>query len=673
MRKSAHRKPNGGLHGRETAARRARGTARPAGARGPLVAGAWLAPLAPFARRMPGFLGRSLAFASQPGAFKLRQGAKWLLLSSLVGVVAGLGAVAFKYMFDAVLAVTWGEVIGILPRAPQGEPEAFAIHARGSLTLWALVAMPALGGLLSGLIVSRLAPEAEGHGTDSAIDAFHRNQGIIRRRIPFVKGVASAITIGSGGSGGREGPIAQIGAGFGSMLADVFHLGAKGRRVLLAAGIGAGVGAIFRAPLAGAVFAAEVLYRDEDIETDVLLPATIAAIISYSVFGAWFGFGHLFAGTSDLAFTGPLELLPYLVLALVSVGAAGIYTETFYGLEAFWHRLPLPAWLRPGIGGAAAGALGLVLYLATDDRTVLSVLGSGYGVLEEAMTSDAASTGIGILLLVAFGKIVATSFSIGSGGSGGVFGPSMVIGGTLGGVVGKAFHALSPTLAPHPGAFVVVGMAGFFTAAANTPISTVIMVSELTGNYQLLIPSMWVAALAMLLGRRFSIYRSQLPNRFHSPAHMGAQVTTMALRTTVEAVYKKRRRVQTVRADATLSQMVALVDESHQRLFPVVDEADLLIGAFRIEDLTHALEGTGVKGGIIAADLMERYGKAPTVLPGDPLDRAMGIVCTGLREEVLVVDPADPRKLLGMLTRADVLVGYSRAVARNAVVRDTEE
>lgn len=603
---------------------------------------------------------------TMPGAFKLRQGAKWLALSAVVGVVAGLGAVAFKYMFDAVVALSWGEVIGVLPRVPEGEAHAFHIVATGTLAHWALVVVPALGALAAGLLVTKLAPEAAGHGTDGAIASFHHGKGLMRRRIPFIKAIASALTIGAGGSGGREGPIAQIGAGFGSMLADWMHLGTRGRRVLLAAGIGAGVGAIFRAPLAGAVFAAEVLYRDEDLETDVLLPATIAAIVGYSVFGLWFGFGHLFGGTAGLTFSSPLELLPYTVLALVCVAAAALYTGVFYGTEKAFQRLPLPVWLRPALGGAATGGLALLLLLATGDRTSLSVMGAGYGILERAMSSNVQAVGVGMLALIAVGKILSTSLSIGSGGSGGVFGPSMVIGGCLGGVVGWGFHAVVPQAAPHPGAFVIVGMAGFFTAAANTPISTVIMVSELTGNYQLLVPAMWVAALAMLLGRRFSIYKNQLPNRFHSPAHLGAQVTSMALNSTVEHVYKKRRKVLLVDADATLEQILAQLGQSAQRLFPVTGSAGQLVGAFRIEDLTHALEKSGTQSELRARDLMADYGRVPTVTPDDPLARAMGIVSVGLREEVLVVERERPQHVLGLLTRADILVGYSRAVAANA-------
>ncbi len=614
-------------------------------------------------RRLPDGLRRLGYALAHPGTFSLRQGARTFILASLVGLAAGLAAVGFKYLLDLVTAFSWGHLIGMNPHGASGEPKAVAFEATGELMPLALVAVPAFGGLLAGWLVHRFAPEAAGPGTGHAIEAFHQNKGMIRNRVPLVKAVASAITIGTGGSGGREGPIAQIGAGIGSMIADWMHLGPRGRRILLSAGIGAGVGAIFRAPLAAAVFATEVLYRDEDLETDVLLPATIAAIVGYSVYGSWFGFGHILRGTSDLMFTGPLELIPYLVLALASVAAAGAYSSMFLGMTEAFKQLPISPWLKPSIGGVLAGLVALGLYLMVEDTTVLAVLGPGSRILEWSMDTDVERLGIRLLLIVALGKMVTTSFSIGSGGAGGTFGPAIVIGGALGGMIGKAFHAIAPALAPHPGAFVLVGMAGFFTVVANTPISTVIMVSELAGNYQLLIPAMWVASLCMLLGRRITIYPDQLPNRFHSPAHMGRQIRDMVTSSTVGDVYKKRRKVLQVPEDATLGDIVRMVGASHQRLFPVVDEAGELVGAFRIEDLTHALEEHGVRAKVEARDLIVGHGRPPTVCEDEPLDRAVGIVCSGLREEVLVVDPGDPTRVQGLLTRADILVGYNRAVA----------
>ena len=318
-----------------------------------------------------------------------------------------------------------------------------------------------------------------------------------------MKIVASALTLGTGGSGGREGPIAQTGAGFGSFLGGVLRLRPAERRILMAAGMGAGIAAIFRAPLAGALFAAEVLYRSPDFESEVIIPAALASVIAYCTFGSVYGWTPLFILTPEvidvLTFDNPLQLAPYTLLALAMVVLAMIYTRSFYLLGYLFRRLPIRPHFRPAIGALLSGMLGVGLYYLFDERQqVLAVLSFGYGVLQEAMTisptSESSLLLAAILLAVALGKILTTGLTIGSGGSGGVFGPSMVIGGAGGGALGIVLHRIWPALAPHPATFVVIGMAGFFAAAAKTPFSTLVMVSELTGNYNLLLPTLWVCA-----------------------------------------------------------------------------------------------------------------------------------------------------------------------------------
>jgi CIC family chloride channel protein len=223
---------------------------------------------------------------------------------------------------------------------------------------WLLLLIPTLGGIVSGLLVFTIAPEAEGHGTDAVIAAYHYKQGQIRPRVPLVKIIASAVTLGTGGSGGREGPIAQIGAGFGSLLANLLRLRPVDRRVLMAAGMGAGIAAIFRAPLAGTVFAAEVLYSSPEFESEVIIPAGIASVVSYCIFSAYVGLGTLFS-IPDMAFGGPLELGPYLLLALFM---AMLYTRVFYGCKRLFDRLPIHRYFKPAIGAFLTGLVGFLLY-----------------------------------------------------------------------------------------------------------------------------------------------------------------------------------------------------------------------------------------------------------------------------------------------------------------------
>ena len=447
-----------------------------------------------------------LSLLGQP----VRAQARVLCLSVLVGLVAGAGAIVFFVATKTAEHFALGAAVGYRPeQPPAGEAQLSQLKEFDSpFRPWLLLVVPTLGGLMSGWLVFTVAPEAEGHGTDSVIAAYHQKQGEIRTRVPLIKIVASSLTIGSGGSGGREGPIAQIGAGFGSLLARLLHLRPVERRILVAAGMGAGVAAIFRAPLAGALFAAEVLYSSPEFEPEVIMPAAIASVVAYCTFGLFAGWQPLFA-TPDLTFTNPLELVPYTLLVVLLVALAMLYTRTFYAIQRLFNRLALPRQLKPAIGACLTGLIGLLLYLAFGTQQVLSVLSFGYGAIQQALAAEGTITA-GVLFAIAVGKIVTTGLTIGSGGSGGVFGPSMVIGGCGGGALGVLLHQLAPSLVPHPASFVVVGMAGFFSAAAKTPFSTIVIVSEMTGGYHLLLPSLWVCSLAFMLSDRQSIYSSQV-------------------------------------------------------------------------------------------------------------------------------------------------------------------
>src|ERR671926_383493 len=282
---------------------------------------------------------------------------RWLLLGTSIGIVAGLGAIAFYLAIDWSTHFFLGELVGYLPPSPVGEG---APVLRPMQRPWLLPVVVGLGGLLSGLIVFNLAPEAEGHGTDAAIAAIHHRQGRVRARIPPIKLVASAITIGSGGSGGREGPTAQISAGFGSLLGQWLKLKPLDRRIAVAAGMGAGIGAIFRAPLGGALMGAEILYL-HDLEVEAIIPALIASIVGYAIYGAYFGFAPIFGAQPDLALGAPIQLVYYAALGVLA-GLGGIlYARVFYGTTGLFHRLRLPVWFKPALGGLLVGGLALVV------------------------------------------------------------------------------------------------------------------------------------------------------------------------------------------------------------------------------------------------------------------------------------------------------------------------
>jgi chloride channel protein, CIC family len=604
---------------------------------------------------------------------RLRPQVRLLGLALGVGVVSGLGAILFYLACQVVVHYALDNIAGYHPQSPQGEPGVFA-ESTTPLQPWLLVLVPALGGLLSGLLVFTIAPEAEGHGTDAAIAAYHFRQGKIRPRVPLVKIIASALTIGSGGSGGREGPIAQIGAGFGSFLGGLLRLRASERRVLMAAGMGAGVAAIFRAPLAGALFAAEVLYRSPDFESEVIMPASLACVTAYCTFGMCFGWETLFKIPTDVIgvqhFDNPVHLLSYSLLGGLMAVLAMLYTRSFYGLTHLFRLLPLRPHLKPALGALLTGLLGVALYLAfwkatgQPDTRVLSVLSFGYGILQDALTVPATGQPdlslAAILLAVALGKIATTGLTIGSGGSGGVFGPSMVIGGCGGGALGIVLHRLWPGSVPHPGSFVIVGMAGFFAAAAKTPVSTLVIVSEMTGNYNLLLPTLWVCALAFLVSDEQSIYSSQVESRSRSPAHQGDYVREVLAGMVVSGFVDNSGPTPTLRPDEPLAEVVERLGNSTYHGLPVTDGDGRYLGLVALEEVHLASQFEHLRPLIVAADLM-RADVTP-LHADDRLDRAVELFVESDRLVLPVVDGTPEQRVIGIVRRADITAAYLRRV-----------
>lgn len=600
------------------------------------------------------------------GQRRLRSQARLLGWSILVGIVAGLGAIVFFSACQLVVHYTLDAIAGYHAASPGGEPPLFG-ETDQSFRPWLLLIIPTVGGLLSGFIVYTLAPEAEGHGTDAAIAAYHLHQGQIRPRVPLIKIVASAVTLGTGGSGGREGPIAQIGAGFGSFLGNILRLRPVERRILMAAGMGAGVAAIFRAPLAGALFAAEVLYCSSDFESDVIIPAALASTSAYCTFAMAFGWKPLFEIPPDVAevltFNNPLSLALYLILALFLVLLAMIYTRTFYGLTHLFHRLPFRPHWKPALGAFLTGFLGLALY-GLFGQQVLAVLSFGYGILQDVMShsaDDPPKLSFALLLLaVAVGKILTTSLTIGSGGSGGIFGPSMVIGGCAGGAVGIVFQHLWPGLVPHPAAFAIVGMAGFFAAAAKTPFSTLVIVSEMTGNYSLLLPTLWVCTLAFLLSDEQSIYRSQVLSRSLSPAHQGDYVREVLVGLFVRQFVKPQAEIFTLRPIDRLADVLTRLAHAPYQAVPVTDPAGRLLGVVSLEEVHLASQSPNLSSLILAADLMR--GDVTPLQLDDRLDRAQELFVENDLLALPVVDNLTDLRVVGIVKRSDIAGAYLRQV-----------
>ncbi|MGF1510990.1 MAG: chloride channel protein [Myxococcota bacterium] len=564
-----------------------------------------------------------------------------LVLAAVMGVLAGLGAAVFEVAVAVVKTGLLDGLAGYRAPAASGDHPLFG-HTETPLRPWVLAFLPALGGLVGGAVVYLLAPNADGSGTDTAIDAYHNRRAVIRTRIPVVKTIASAITLGTGGSAGREGPIALIGAGIGSVLAMFLRLNVRERRMLMVAGMAAGIGAIFRAPLAAALFSAEVLYREMDMEFEVIVPSVISSIVAFSTFTLMFGAEPLFS-TPAFRFQDPRELISYTVLALACSASAWLFIRLFGRIQSFFRKLRVPKICKPTLGGLGVGVFAFV---------APETIGSGYGFLQTAFESEPQ---LSLLLLLVFGKMVTTALTVGSGQSGGVFGPSIVIGGAVGGLVAMGCRAVLPETMPPHGAFIMVGMAGFFSAAANTPLSSIIMVSEMTGNYRLIVPTMWVCVISFMLVRKSSLFEGQLAGRSASPVHLGEMMQEVLERLTVkDALQRCAEPLITVHAGTSLAELIERFANSHHSSFPVVDDRGHLVGVVDDAALRQAVAMEGMKSLIVAHDLTET---APTLSEDDSLHEAMNKMVTSGHDELVVVDRTGSRPV-GALSRRVLVAAY---------------
>ena len=603
--------------------------------------------------------GANRAEAAPPGgrAFDLARASKWALYFIAIGLIAGTGSIVFNYLCQLGIHLFMDVMAGYMPPSPAGEQHLLP-RSNTPFNRWVLFFLPAIGGLFSGWLVYTFAPEAEGHGTDAAIDAYHNKGGFIRGRVPFIKTIASAITLTTGGSGGREGPIAQIGAGFGSFLATRLKLSNRERRIMMAAGIGAGVGSIFRAPLAGALFAAEVLYRDPEFESEVIIPAGISSVVAYCLFCLVFGWGSLFE-SPPFKFQNPLELGPYLALSIVLVGFSWFYVKAFYGTAGFFYRIKkIPNHIKPAIGGLITGMIGFFWP---------HCLAFGYGFAQQALNNELTSA---FLLTLAFGKILTTSFTIGSGGSGGVFGPSIVIGGALGGAVGRTFHALMPSVVLQPGAFVVVGMAGFFTAVSNTPISTIIFVSEMTNSYHLLLPSLLVCSVCYMAARRWTIFHCQVQSKIDSPAHAGDFFVDVLQTFRVNDLTERIKDVRLIPQDMTFLEFKHYFSQTTQHYFPVIDGEGRMVSIFSINDVREVLFSSEIEHLVVMKDI--GTSEIIKTTPSEDLNSVLTKFTTKNIDSLPVVEQEDAGILIGMLNRREVIAFYNEKVAEMKTTKTSD-
>jgi chloride channel protein, CIC family len=576
---------------------------------------------------------------------------KWVIIGVSIGAIAGIGATLFYFMIQIVTNTMLGGITGFFPPNPAGELQAL-VSVRPDFFLIPVSA--ALGGLVAGAIVYGLAPEAEGHGTDEAIAAFHRKDGKIRRRVPIVKAIASAFTIGSGGSGGREGPTAQIAAGFGSFVGDLFRLPTKDRRIAVAVGIGAGIGSIFKSPFGGAILSGEILYSGGDFEVEALLPGFIASPVGYVIFASITGFTPIFGGGISYVFTQPRNLLIYALLGIICGLVGRLYTTTFYSVRRQFSSLRIPKFLRPMIGAAVAGLIGVLFP---------QVLGLGYGFLQYLIDGNLAAAApnfvvmplVVSLLLIVLLKILATSLTVGSGGSAGVFAPSLVIGGFVGATVWVVVDYLLPGWITVPAPVVIIGMMALFAGVGRVPIAVILMVSEMTGTLSLLAPSMVAVVIAYFVtGPKYTIYKSQVLKRSESPAHIGEY--NVPLLTKIYVVDAMNPNVSTMSPSDSVRKAYQMMLDRGFKGIPIVDSGKP-VGIVTMSDVItvprEAMETTHL------ADVMTR--NLYLAYPEESLFDVMNVMTTHGIGRLPVVS-RQSGQLVGLITRTDVMRAYDRVV-----------
>jgi CIC family chloride channel protein len=439
----------------------------------------------------------------------------------------------------------------------------------------------------------------------------------------------------------------QIGAGFGSFLANKLKLSDEDRRILLIAGTSGGIGSIFRSPLGGAIFGAEVLYHD-DFEAQGIVPSLISSIVAYSIFCSVFGWGELFR-MPEFYFHTPKILLFYAVFGILIALLGRFYVAVYFFVQRWFQNLRIPRIYKPALGGLLVGGVGFFSP---------QILGMGYGWVQMALDGKMI---VSTMIIVALLKIFTTSFTINSGGSGGVFAPSLFIGGLFGGAFGLLAAKLFPQIITNPSSFILVGMGGFFAGVAKVPIASLIMVSEMTRSYGLLVPMMLVAAIAYLLTRHKSIYAKQVETKKDSPAHMGDFTIDVLEDLKVRDVMVAREDLPTILIHAPLKDLQNILANEKELYFPVVNKAGEIVGIISFRNIRTILFESDLHEMILAADLMTNL---VTVTPDDTLFAALETFINSDYGTLLVVDKHNRNKVLGLISHEDLITAYNREVLR---------
>jgi len=554
----------------------------------------------------------------------------FLVFSILIGTGAGFGAIFFRWLIlqiNKLFFVDGGNLLGFMGH-------------------YYVILIPALGGLLVGPVVHFFAREAKGHGVPEVINAMVTNGGRIRPRVAVIKTLASAICIGSGGSAGREGPIIQIGSALGSSIGQLFNMTEDKTRTLVACGAGAGIAATFNAPLGGIFFALEVILREYGLKnfSSVVLSSVTATVISRSFLG-----DHPAFQTPPFQLYSIADMPYYFVFSLFTALAALLFIKTLYKTEDIFNIIKMPPYLKPALGGLMIGGIGLFFP---------QVFGVGYDVIENTISGELV---IGVIVALVFLKILATSITLGSGGSGGIFAPSLLIGALLGEAFGKAATLIIPSTVIPPGAFALVGMAAVFAGTSHAPISAILLLFEMTGNYQILPPLMVTCVISVFLVRwisKPSIYTLKLLRRgIDVEKHIEPDLMDSII--VSDAMIKE---VIAVNESDTVRNVGLKIKKTNHRGFPVLSDEGKLVGMVTRQDINHALQNedadTEVKN-VMTKDIMVCF-------PNESLKTALNKMAKKNIGRIPVVKQDSRDDIIGILTRKSIINAYNLSLDRMA-------
>ena len=575
-----------------------------------------------------------------------RPAARWTRLFALgviVGILSGLAAAGLHEALDYGTRQIVGNITDLA-------------GLRTFRFEWTLLLLPAFGGLLSGVIVTWLVPAAREHGTNAVARAYHHSLGELPLKGPLVRALASVGVISCGGCAGPEGPIAGLGAAIGSSIGRVLKLTPRERRVMLLAGCAAGVGAIFQCPLGGALFATSVLYKEEEFESNAMVPSFVASVIAYTTFQTILGGlgsgGYLLMTNlpGGLTFSQPIELLPYAVLGPLC-GLVAIFLSVMFSYveNSLVPQSRLPRWLLPGIGGLATGALACLLPQVMDYR---------YEFIQNAMTgfvempgaaAPTAWTMAALFGAVAIAKCIANVCTVGSGGAGGNFGPCVFIGGAVGAFLGALLEALFPGQMPENlrQSLIPVGIGGVLAAGMRTPVAAMVMVIEMTGSYGLIVPLMLVCMFAYVVGRKWGLNSEQVPTSAQSPAHAGDAVVHLLENWRVADIMEPTW-TDTVTPDTTLKGMIERVKPGTRPVFAVAERGRLL-GLVSVPDIRRIMEEPALAEAVIASDIMTS--KLDVIHPEMDVYQSLTQFKQNRHDVLPVVSSDGTNKWVGMLSR----------------------